>query len=113
MRASPARGRPRGLAEPRRLAILTKMSELDGGGHERRPGSGIPARGAPNPAARPPGPDAEAGEPAGTADGPADAASRAATGPTASGFDLWGRHVTYDGWTPPSDDPLFGGVHPS
>lgn len=59
------------------------MTELDGGGHEEPAGSGGPADDTPSPATR--------------------------SGPLTSGLDLRGRHVTYEGWTPPADDPLFGG----
>jgi hypothetical protein len=63
------------------------MTELDGGGHEELAGTDTPAGGTPNPAAHP----------------------RGATDPQTAGSDLRGRYATYDGWTPPADDPLFGG----
>ncbi|MCK9896531.1 hypothetical protein [Frankia sp. AgB32] len=86
------------------------MTELDGGGHEERPGSGIPAHGTPNPAAQPPDPGAPGIDPGGAPGGSIPGGTAGpATGPGTAGLDLRGRHVLYDGWTPPSDDPLFGG----
>ncbi|MCL9795774.1 ABC transporter ATP-binding protein, partial [Frankia sp. AgKG'84/4] len=93
------------------------MTELDGGGHEERPGSGIPARGTPNPAAHPPAPggpgfdpsDATASSNDATASSNPEGTAWSGTGPGTASSELRGRHVLYDGWTPPSDDPLFGG----
>ncbi|WP_261561750.1 hypothetical protein [Frankia tisae] len=88
------------------------MTELGGGGYEKRAGSGAPRRDRPDRPARPEAPTGSAGSPSDpTGDGgiaPAGAADL--PDPTsAGGQDLRGRYVSYDGWTPPSDDPLFGG----
>ncbi len=95
---------------PGMLVILARMTELDGGEHEERPGSGIPARATPNPAAHPPAPGGPGFDPGAAAAGSnPDGTAWSVTGPGTASSDLRGRHVLYDGWTPPSDDPLFGG----
>ncbi len=53
----------RGLAPSSELAILTEMTELGGGGYEKRAGSGIPRRDRPDRSARPEAPTGSAGSP--------------------------------------------------
>ncbi|MCK9922878.1 hypothetical protein MXD61_13530 [Frankia sp. AgPm24] len=93
------------------------MTESDGGGQAGRPIPDLPGHDSPehspsgwsSTAWTSPGADPSApatprpATPGPTSPGPAT------SDPATSGLDLHGRHVTYDGWAPPTDDPLFGG----
>ncbi|MCM3924279.1 hypothetical protein ND748_21740, partial [Frankia sp. AiPs1] len=88
------------------------MTELGGEGHEKRAESGTPRRDRPDRAARSDDSTGLAGrpsEPAGDRAADPTGAAAAPSPASAGGQDLRGRYVSYDGWTPPSDDPLFGG----
>ncbi|CAO5175362.1 conserved hypothetical protein [Frankia sp. AiPs1] len=94
-----------GHAGPDSPDLATRQSNGPTG---HRPGTtGITS---PRGAAGSPGSAGRNASPPGASPGSSAAGPGASPGQaTTSGPDLHGRYVTYDGWTPPSDDPLFGG----